>query len=167
MTLSLAFVLAVAPVKVLPTFSLKATDGKVYKTADLLKRHTLVVFFANGCPHNPKAATDMNRIKVLLGKDALVLGFINLKVDQAAKVRKSLNLSFPLIGDAGAGVMHGFGASHSLDMALVNPRTKNFSLAEGYNRTIVSEMLKRVRGTEPKSSEVAAFPVDRVSGCGF
>jgi len=156
--------------KSIPTFSLKASDGNTYTQASVAKKDTVIVFFSNGCPHNPKSAPDMNRLKAMFGTKVALIGMTNLDAAKAKAYAKELKLSFPLIADSKGETIEKFGGAHSLDIALINAKQKKVSkFWEGYDRTVISEMLNAIKsqsGTTIKT-DLTLFPASRQSGCSF
>ncbi len=156
--------------KPMPNFSLKASDGNTYSQASLVKKDTVVVFFSNGCPHNPKAAPDMNKLKAIFGSKVSIVGMSNLNATEAKAYANELNLKFPLLADPDGKIIEKFGATHSLDFALVCSKDKKIGkLWNGYSRTIIGELFAEIKhhGGPAIKADLSSFPTGRQSGCGF
>ncbi len=147
-----------------PTFELTASDGLTYTRQSLLKKPTLVVFFNESCPHSVMAAPDFIRLKSMLGKETALVGFTNLPVDKVRAYAKQLKLNFPLIAAGESGVIKSFGATHSLDLAAIDPERKEVVKRwNGYSRSILEEAASLVG----RRLDLSEFPAGRQSGCGF
>ncbi|QYK54459.1 MAG: redoxin domain-containing protein [Fimbriimonadaceae bacterium] len=154
----------------LPSFSLKASDGKTYTQESVVKKNTVVVFLAAGCPHNPKAAKDLNHLKSLLGDKVAMVGMTNMAGDKVKAYAEELGLKFPLISDSKGTVIEKFGATHSLDLALVCKEDRKIGKTwSGYNQTILTELFKELpkHGGPAMKVDLSSFPTARQSGCGF
>jgi len=81
--LALTSLAAVAQSPALPAFSLKGTDGKVYSNSNLFTKPTVLLFLKKGCPHNPKAMTDMNRLKSEMGSKVNFIAVCNVNDAEA------------------------------------------------------------------------------------
>lgn len=161
---------AIAQAPTLVAFSLKGSDGKTYSNATLFAKPTVLVFMKKGCPHNPKAMADMNRIKRELGPKTNFYAVCDVNQIEAKSYATQLGAKFVILADKDQKLIKGSGAEFSLDMALVNPKTKRIEkLWNGYNNATISEiyaMIPKVGGEKPKMS-ASKFPKGTVSGCGF
>ncbi len=156
--------------KPLPSFSLKASDGNTYTQNSLVKKTTVVVFLAAGCPHNPKAAKDLNKFKSLLGSNVAMIGMTNMASDKVKAYATELGLKFPLISDSEGTTIQKFGVTHSLDLALICPADRKIGKTwNGYSKTILTDVLKEVpnHGGPKLNVDLSSFPASRQSGCGL
>jgi len=154
--------------KAMEGFSVKATDGKTYTKDTLCAKNTIVVFLSAGCPHNPKAAPDFNKLSAQLGKDVRLVGVTNLDVAKAKKYASELKLNFPLLADADKAIISSFGAKHSLDLALVCAKDKKVAnVTEGYSKGIVEEIIASLphHGGPKLKLNLSTFPATKKSGC--
>lgn len=154
----------------MPSFSLTASDGLTYTQKSLTKKSTVVFFLSAGCPHNPKAAPDLNRFKALVGQQVGVVAMTNLDAAKAKAYAKELGLKIPLLADTDGTTMKSFGAKHSLDFALICAKDKKVEKVwEGYSRDIFGEVLAKIPDTGGPAikADLSVFPKGRQSGCGF
>lgn len=158
-----AAVLSQAKVEV-PAFELRASDGLTYTQQSLLKKPTLVVFFNESCPHSKMAAPDFVKLKSMLGTQTALVGFTNLPADKVRAYAKELKLNFPLIAEGESGIIRRFGATHSLDLAVIDPQRKEVVKRwNGYSRSILEEAADLLN----RKLDLSTFPNSRASGCGF
>lgn len=153
----------------IPSFSLKGIDGLTYTQASLIKRPTFVVFWNKGCPHNPTSAPIFNQLQKELAGKVSVIGFINAPPTEAKTYAKTIKLTIPLIADPTGKIIEKMGASHSLDIALINPKTKKIEeYSNGYKQSTVATYLTKARswGTVP-NLKLDYIPTKMQSGCGF
>ncbi len=156
--------------KPLPRFSLAANDGFTYNQDGLSKKPTVVFFLSAGCPHNPKSAPDINRLKSIVGSKVGVVAMTNLSQAEAKSYAKELKLQVPLLADPKGETIAKFGAKHSLDIALICSDDKKVSkFWEGYNRNTIKEMLTEIEnhGGPKIKSDLKEFSEKRASGCSF
>ncbi len=156
--------------KPLPSFKLAATNGKTYTQSDMTKKATVVVFLKAGCPHNPKAVSDLNRLMTDLTSKVWVVGVVDLDAKAAKKYASELKVKFPLIADANKKVVNGFGAKRSLDMAIVCSHDKKVAQVwEGYNQASLKELVVSLpgHGGPTLKMDYSKYPKSLVSGCGF
>jgi peroxiredoxin len=157
--------------KPLPKFSAKASDGKTYSSTELVKKPTVVFFLKAGCPHNPKSAPLLNKLKAAIGPKVNFVAVTNLTQAEAAKYAKELGTSFPLLADADKKIVKGFGVSNSLDFALLCPDDKKVAKTwHGYNRKIMGEFLTELanhKGPKKVAFDLNSVPKGLQSGCGF
>lgn len=154
----------------LPSFSLKATDGKTYTQAALTSRPTLVVFFAQSCPHNPKAMKTIKRLKADLGSQAGFAAMLRGPQEGALAYMNSLGANFATIVDPDGKTARGMGATHSLDLALVSPKTKRVVKRwNGISRAHVQEAFQLLaqEGGPRLRPDFSAYPEALMSGCGI
>lgn len=153
----------------MPAFNLKGIDGLTYTQASLTKRPTIVVFWNKGCPHNPTSAPIFNRLQKELASKVSVVGFINAPAAEAKTYAKTIKLTIPLIADPTGKTIEKMGATHSLDIALISPKSKKIEeYSNGYKQSIVSTFLTKARswGTVP-NLKLDYIPSKMQSGCGF
>ncbi len=157
--------------KPLPKFSAKASDGKTYASAELVKKPTVIFFLKAGCPHNPKSAPLLNKLKAAIGPKVNFVAVTNLSQAEATKYAKELGTTFPLIADAEKKIVKGFGVSNSLDFALLCPDDKKVAKTwHGYNRKIMGEFLTELanhKGPKKVAFDLNSVPKGLQSGCGF
>jgi len=154
----------------MPAFKLSGTNGKTYTQATLSSRPTVIVFLSKGCPHNPKAMVDLNRLAAQLGKGVQFVGVTNATPADTLVLAKTLKASFPILADPKGTMISAYGATHSLDTVLICSHDKAIAkLWEGYNRTMIAELVKMLPGHGgPKLTlDLSAYPSNRQSGCGF
>lgn len=167
-----AAALAQAPVAALPTvpaFSLKAAvGGAAWTDKTLTEKPTLVFLLSMGCPHNAKAAPQLNRLAKAVAPTARVVGFVNVDAKQAASYQKEIGLEFPLISDPKGKTIEALGGKHSLDFfALAGKgQKKAVGFWEGYSQKWVKEALTKSK-VKIADSKLAFLPAGRQSGCGF
>jgi peroxiredoxin len=168
--LALTSLAAVAQSPALPAFSLKGTDGKVYSNSNLFTKPTVLLFLKKGCPHNPKAMADMNRLKSEMGSKVNFLAVCNVSDSEGKVYAKELGAKFVILADKDQKLISGAGAEFSLDIALISPKTKKVAkIWTGYNNQAIAELyewLPKVGGVKPKTV-ASKYPKGTVSGCGF
>lgn len=153
-----------------PTFRLTTTDGKPFTTANLTARASVVLFLKHGCPHNPKAVADLNRLAAQLGPRVPVVAMVNLDTAKARGYRAELGLKLPVVADPSGKTIAAFGATHSLDLALVGAGGRGVARRwNGYNRTALAELVRMLpeQGGPRMTVDLSAYPSRLVSGCGF
>lgn len=156
--------------KPMPVVNAKGTDGRTYTTTTLTAQPTVLVFIKLGCPHNAKAAVDLNRLATGLKGKASVIGVLDADLAKAKELTKELKLQFPLVADPQHKMIEGFGVSNSLDLALVCPKDKKVGQTwNGYSQTILKELVAAIphHGGPAVKLDLSKFPSKRVSGCGF
>lgn len=157
--------------KPLPKFSAKASDGKNYSSTELVKKPTVVFFLKAGCPHNPKSTPLLNKLKAALGPKVNFVAVTNLSQSETSKYAKELGATFPLLADADKKIVNAFGASNSLDFALLSPEDKKIAKSwHGYNRKIMGEFLAELakhNGPKKVAFDLNSVPKGLQSGCGF
>lgn len=156
--------------KPLPTFSLKASDGLTYTQSSLSKKPTVVFLLSSGCPHNPKAAPDLNKFKALAGSKVGVVAITNMDDKDVKGYAKELGLKIPLLADPNGEIIRKFGGKHSLDIALICSDDKKIgNFWEGYSRSIFGEIFKEIseHGGPKIEADLSVFPTKRASGCSF
>jgi thiol-disulfide isomerase/thioredoxin len=166
-----AAALAQAPASAptLPTFSLKAArGGQTWTEKTLAAKPTLVFLFSLGCPHNAKAAPQLNRLAKTLAPNMRVVGFVNAGGDEASTYQEAIGLDFPLITDPKGKTIEALGGKHSLDFFALAGRGQRKAVGfwEGYSQKWVKEALTRSK-VKVADSKLAFLPVGRQSGCGF
>jgi peroxiredoxin len=174
LTMILPFVVACASAqeacKPLPTFSLKATNGKTYTQRDFSAMPTVVIFLKKGCPHNPKSAPDFNKLPAMLGKKVNVVAITDADLATAKAYAKEIKLNVPLIADAKLSVINAFGAKRSLDMAITCTHDKKVAqMWEGYSQESLKELVASLPGHGGPSLNIKfdGFPTKKQSGCPF
>lgn len=167
-----ALVLAVAFCKnPVPAFSATAANGKLVTEKLLCEKPSVVVFLKKGCPCNPDAAKNLNKLVGDLGDSAQVVAFINSDLKGAQEESKTLKAKFLIIPDEKKTVIAGCGATRSLDFTVVAttdaPRFPK--LWNGYSSGTMNEALEIVvkHGKTLKKWDVSVFPKEAVAGCGF
>lgn len=157
--------------KPLPKFFGKGSDGRTYSSTELVKKPTVVFFLKAGCPHNPKSTPLLNKLKAAIGPKVNFVAVTNLTQAEATKYAKELGATFPLIADADKKIVKGFGASNSLDFALLCPDDKKVARTwHGYNRKIMGEFLTELanhKGPKKIAFDLNSVPKGLQSGCGF
>ncbi len=172
-TLLASALLAVAPFQTnqtIPRFSLSASDGLTYDQQSLTKKPTLVVFLSATCPHTAMAAVDLIRLKSELGNQVALVAFTNADRTEARNLSRKHKFNFPVIADESASTMEKFGARHSLDIVLIDEKSKRIvKFWEGYSRKIVGEISKELEDRSGRriKFDLNAYPESRMSGCGF
>ena len=161
---------AAAQSPALPSFSLKATDGKTYTQTSLTSRPTLVVFFTKSCPHNPKAMKMVKRLKADLGSQVGFAAMLKGPQEGALEYMNSLGANFAAIVEPDAKAMRAMGATHSLDLALISPKTKRVVKRwNGISRAHVQEAFQLLaqEGGPRLRPDFSAYPEALMSGCGL
>lgn len=161
---------AVAQSSAVPAFRLTDAAGKVHTAQTLRAKPTLVVFLSEGCPHNPKAAPDLNRLARQLAPQVNVVAMTNLDATKARAYARELKLTVPLIADPSGKTIEAFGASHSLDLALIGTGNRGIVQRwDGYSQPILTEVLRALaaNGGPRLSPDLSTYPKTRQSGCGF
>lgn len=156
--------------KSIPLFKIKGTDGKVYTNETVAKKPTVIVLLMKGCPHNPKAAPDFNRLRASFGSKADVIGLVVGKPPEMAAYAKEIKADFPLLADPSGDLVHAMGGRHSLDLALVSAKDKMIAKTwDGYDRKIIGEIIADLPGHGgPKLKvDLTKYPGSRRSGCAF
>ncbi len=156
--------------KPLPTFSLRATNGKTYTQKEFATKPTVVIFLKKGCPHNPKSAPDFNRLAEMLGKKVNVVAITDADLATAKAYAKEIKLNVPLIADAKLSVINAFGAKRSLDMAITCTHDKRVAqMWEGYSQESLKELVASLPGHGGPSLNIKfdGFPTKKQSGCPF
>lgn len=156
--------------KAMPHFSIAATNGKTYTDKKLTAKPTVVVFLSAGCPHNPKAMNDLNRLAGQLGSQVQFVGVTNLGLASAKTYAKTLGAKFPILADVRKSVITGFGAQHSLDIAIVCAKDKRVAKVwDGYSQATLKELVDSLpeHGGPKLKLDLSAYPVHKHSGCGF
>ena len=151
-------------------FSLKATDGKTYTKTTLCAKPTIVLFLSSGCPHNPKATPDFNKLKSQLGSKVNLIAVTNLGLAEAKAYGKKLNAQFPIIADQKGVLINMFGAKHSLDLGLVCAKDQKIAGHwEGYSKEILEEIVTSLphHGGPTLKLDYSKYPKTRQSGCSF
>lgn len=155
-----------------PKLAAKTATGKSAQ-AQLLAltkgKPAVLVFLTAGCPHNPKGTADMNRLAKLLGPKVPVVGITNLDPKLVPTYAKKLRAEFPILPDPSAKAILGYGATHSLDIALLCDDGRVPKLWNGYDQGVLKQLLQEVakhHGPVVKAN-LTAFPAERQSGCGF
>lgn len=154
----------------IPTFSALATNGKTFTSKSIANKTTVVVFLANSCPHNPHAVPDLNRLAKQFGKGVQLLGVVNADAATAKAYAQELKLSFPLIADGDRKIIKGFGAKHSLDLALICAKDKKIAeVTDGYSRATIQHVFDVLpaHGGPTLKPDLKAYPVKKMSGCGL
>lgn len=154
----------------MPSFKVAGTDGKTYTQDSLCAKTTVVVFLKAGCPHNAKAAPDLNRFAKQLGPKVAFVGVTDLDVPKAKALVKELKLNFPVLADAKKSIVSGFGATHGLDLAVVCPKDRKVAKVwNGYSATILKEVVASLpeHGGPALKLDLSSYPKGRASGCGF
>lgn len=165
-----AFSMGQEACKPIPQFNIKATDGKVYTNESVAKKPTVIVLLMKGCPHNPKAAPDFNRLRASFGSKADVIGLVVGKPSEMAAYAKEIKADFPLLADPSGDLAHAMGGRHSLDLALICAKDKMIAKTyEGYDRKIIGEIIADLPGHGgPKLKiDLTKYPASRRSGCAF
>lgn len=151
-------------------FSLKATDGKTYNKAAITAKPTIVLFMSAGCPHNPKATPDFNRLKAQLGTKVNLIAVTNMGLTEAKAYGKTLKAQFPIIADQKGTLIKMFGAKHSLDLGLVCAKDQKIAGHwEGYSKEILQEIVTSLpsHGGPALKLDYSKYPKTRQSGCSF
>ncbi len=153
-----------------PAFSLKGTDGKAYTQAALLAKPTVVVFFKKDCPHNPKGMKLVKRIKADLGSAAAFASMLKAPEEGAQAYMNTLGANFAAIIEPDAKAMKAMGATHSLDIALISPKTRKVVKRwNGISRANVQEAFRLLaqEGGPRLRTDFSAYPEALISGCGL
>lgn len=156
--------------KPIPSFSLKATDGKTYTQKEFAAKPTVVIFLKKGCPHNPKSAPDFNKLPGLFGAKVNVVAITDADLATAKAYAKEIKLTVPIIADAKLSVINAFGAKRSLDMAITCAHDKMIAqMWEGYSQATLKELVASLPGHGgPKLTvNLSGFPAKKQSGCPF
>jgi peroxiredoxin len=156
--------------KPLPTFSLKATDGKTYTQKEFASKPTVVIFLKKGCPHNPKSAPDFNKLPGLLTNKVNVVAITDADLETAKKYAKEIKLNLPLLADPKLSVIKAFGAKRSLDMAITCAHDKMIAqIWEGYSQESLKSLVASLPGHGGPSvkPDLSGFPAKKQSGCPF
>lgn len=153
-----------------PEFKSRATDGKIYSKAGLAGHPTIFVFMKLGCPSNPEAIPDFNKLATSLRGRVQVVGIINSDLDSAKKYATQLRIDFPLIPDPKKTILKGFGAKRSLEMTYSAPKSgeaKYPKIWEGYSQAMVQEILSGVQhhGVKVPKLNLGYFPKEKRAGC--
>ena len=154
--------------KPIPAFSLKGTDGATYDTKTIASKPTVLVFLANGCPHNKKAVLDWNKIAATLKGKVRVVGVLNTDLGTAKVYAKELKFEFPLLADKDFKGIEAFGAKHSLDHAFVRSSDKRWAKSwEGYSAATLRELFAEIAagGVTKVKLDFGSFPAKKQSGC--
>ncbi len=168
--LVVAFASAQEACKPLPTFSLKATDGKTYTQKEFAAKPTVVIFLKKGCPHNPKSAPDFNKLPAMFGKKVNVVAITDADLATAKTYAKEIKLTVPLLADAKLSVINAFGAKRSLDMAITCAHDRKIAqMWEGYSQETLKELVASLPGHGGPILKVnlSGFPSKKQSGCPF
>ncbi len=153
----------------LPSFSLKAAQGgQTWTEKKLASAPTLVFLLSMGCPHNAKAAPNLNRLAKVLAPSARVIGIVNAGSAEAAAYQKEIGLEVPLLTDPNGKIIKALGGKHSLDFFALSGKgsRKAVGFWEGYSQKWVKEALTKVK-VKTADSRLAFLPAGRQSGCGF
>lgn len=174
LTLILPLIVAIASAqeacKPLPTFSLKATNGKTYTQKEFAAKPTVVIFLKKGCPHNPKSAPDFNKLPGLLGNKVNVVAITDTDLTSAKSYAKEIKLTIPLLADSKLRVINSFGAKRSLDMAITCTHDRKIAqMWDGYNQESLKELVASLPGHGGPSinPDLSSFPTKKQSGCLF
>lgn len=102
---------------VIPKFSLKDQDGKLFNVADVLGKKNLVIFFypkddSPGCTKQACYFQDM--FKVFEDNDALVIGISGQSVESHKKFADKYQLTYTLLSDDGNDIRKRFGVTTNL-----------------------------------------------------
>jgi peroxiredoxin len=152
-----------------PAFSQTASNGKLVSEKLLCEKPTVVFFLKNGCPCNPDAAKNLNKLAKDLGSTAQVVAFINAGQKEAQLEAKTIKAEFLIIPDPQKEVIKGCGATRSLDFTVVAttepPRFPK--LWNGYSKAMVAEGLDIIvkHGKKLNKWDLAKFPKEPIMGC--
>ena len=154
----------------LPQFSLRGSDGKTHTRASVVAKPTVIVFLSFGCPHNPKHIGEFLELKRQLGNSVNVFATLNASQADARSYSKDLKLNFPILFDDKFVIGGAAKATHSLDFAVVAPRTgRILKTWNGVSRTHVDEAVSLLRrnGAPNINVNLARFGTALQSGCGL
>ena len=153
-----------------PSFRLRGSDGRTYTAKKMTRgKPVLLVFFTAGCPHNVHGIADMNRLVKMLRGRVRLMGITNLNAKETRLFALKHHTRFPVLADPKAKTIAGFGATASLDNALVLANGTTVKMWNGYNQSTLKQLeaeLRRQHGPS-LSLDLASFPKDRQSGCPF
>jgi peroxiredoxin len=153
-----------------PSFSIRATDGRTYSPRSLSGKPTVVVFVNSGCPHNAPVVPELNELRRQLGSQANFVALVDLNLREATALRKELKLDAPLLPDPQKTLILGLGATHSLDIGVVS-RDGRTLLGRwgGVSRGFIAEVQNTLKrsGAPSLNLNLSRFKPERRSGCGF
>jgi peroxiredoxin len=152
---------------VAPEFSTTATDGKTYTLSAMEKKPTILVFWKNPCPHNPRASSLVNSVVDAYKGKVSVLGVVNSEGDTAKSFQEQFGKDYPFLHDAKKSIITSYKQPRSIVFVVIDKDRKVESVIGGYSQesmALLNTAMAKAAGMEEAKLDFSGAPTRTTYG---
>ena len=139
-----------------PEFSATATDGKTYTLSAMEKKPTILVFWKNPCPHNPRASSLVNSVVDAYKGKVSVFGVVNSEGDAAKSFQEQFGKDYAFLHDPKKSIITSYKQPRSIVFVVIDKDRKVESVIGGYSQ----ESMKLLNTAMAKAAGMSEATLD-------